>query len=204
MYRAPTRDGWKGSDWLSVVSFATAETAGAEFRSRFFLLRFCTDDLGVGVVAREAALFGGELEGFFAVEFGLADEFFDAVGEALCGIGMGARIGGSFGADQERDFAAGGAFLEGSGEFGEFAAAELFVQLGHFAREAGAAIAKDFACIGDTLRDAVRSFIKDDGAVLDAQALESAAAFAAACRQKADEKEFFVGQAGSGKGSKQG
>src|SRR2546426_5287243 len=116
---------------------------------------------------------------------------------------MRTRVGGRFGADQEGDFAAGGAFLEGSGEFGEFAATELFVQLGHFARDAGAAIAKHFTRVGDTLRDAVRRFVKNDGAVLDAQAFEGAAALAAARWQKTDEQEFFVGQARSGKGSQQ-
>src|SRR5882724_9983123 len=99
-------------------------------RSTLLFLGFGVDDLGVGVVARQAALFGGELEGFFAVELGLADEFFNAVGQALRGIGVGARVGGSLGADQERDFAARGAFLEGRLEFGKFAAAELFVHLG--------------------------------------------------------------------------
>jgi len=34
--------------------------------------------------ARQAALLGGELQRFFAVELGLADEFFDAVGQTLC------------------------------------------------------------------------------------------------------------------------
>jgi hypothetical protein len=56
-----------------------------------FELLFFAHDLVVGGTAREAALFGGELEGFFAVEFGLADEFFDTVGEALRGIGVRAR-----------------------------------------------------------------------------------------------------------------
>jgi len=159
--------------------------------------------LTVGVAAGDAAFFGGELEGFFAIELGLADEFFDTVGEALRGIGVSACVGGGFGADQEGDFAAGGAFFQGSREFGEFAAAELFVELGDFAGEAGAAIAEHFAGVGNALRDAVRRFVKNDGAVLDAQALEGAAAFTAARGQKADEEKFFVGQAGSRKGSEQ-
>src|SRR5260370_35517821 len=90
----------------------------------FFRLGFGVDNLGVGIVARQAALFCGELEGFFAVELGLADEFFDAVGEALRGIGVGARISGGFRGDQEANFAASGAVLEGSGEFGEVASAK--------------------------------------------------------------------------------
>src|SRR5258708_33663135 len=163
-------------------------------------LFFLAHDLIVCRSARQAVLLGDELQSIFAVELGLADEFFDAVGEALRGICLGAGVGGSFGADQERDFAAGGAFFEGSGEFGEFAAAELFVQLGHFARDAGGAIAEDFARVGNTLRDAVWRFVKDDGAVLDAQSFEGAAAFAAARRQEAYEEKFFVGQARGGKG----
>src|SRR5258706_4865359 len=169
----------------------------------FFLLAFGVDNLRVGIVARQAAFFGGEFEGFFAVELGLADEFFDAVGEALRGIGVGARISGGFGADQERNFAARGAFLEGSGEFGEFAAPELFVHLGHFARDARAAIAKHFARVGNTLRDTMRRLIKNDGAVLDAQAFEGATPFATARRQKPNEEELFVGQARGGEGSEQ-
>lgn len=40
------------------------------------------------------------------------DQFFDAFGEALHGIGGSAGVGGIFGADEERDFAFGGAFFE--------------------------------------------------------------------------------------------
>src|SRR5216684_7167460 len=167
------------ANWTAFVNLACLE-----FRSRLLLPLLRVNDLVVCRAPGQAAFFGGELQGFFAVELGLADEFFDAVGQALGGIGLGAGVGGSFGADQERDFAAGGAFFEGSGEFGEFAAAELFVQLGHFARDAGGAIAEDFARVGNTLRDAVRSFVKNDGAVLDAQTFEGAATFAAARRQE--------------------
>ena len=152
-------------------------------------------------MARQAAFLGGELQGFFAVEFGLADEFFDAVGETLRGVCLCARVGGGFGANQKRYFAARGAFFERSGEFGEFAAAELFVHLRHFARDAGAAIAEHFARISDALSDAVWRFIKNDGAILDAQAFEGAAALAGPRRQEADEEEFFAGQPRGGKGS---
>ena len=160
-------------------------------------------DLVVSGTPGQATLLGGELQGFFAVELGLANELLDAVGEALCGICLGARVGGSFGADQEGDFAAGGALVEGSGEFGKFAAAEFFVQLRHFARDAGTAIAENLPGVGNTLRDPLRSFVKDDGALLDAQAFEGAAPFAAARRQETDEEKFFVGQARGGKGSEQ-
>jgi len=154
-------------------------------------------------MARQAAFLGGELQGFFAVEFGLADEFFDAVGETLRGVCLCARVGGSFGTNQKRYFAARGAFFERSGEFGEFAAAELFVHLRHFTRDASAAIAKHFARISDALSDAVWRFVKNDSAVFDAQAFEGAAALTAAGRQKADEEKFFAGQSRSGKGSEQ-
>jgi hypothetical protein len=75
------------------------------------------------------------------------------------------------------------------------------VELGYFARDAGAAIAENLPRVGDTLRDTMRSLVKDDGAVLDAQALEGASAFAAARGQETYEEKFFVRQAGSGKGS---
>ena len=143
---------------------------------------------------REAALLSGQLQRFLAVELGLADELLDAVGEALRGIGLGARVGGGLRADQERDFAASGAFLERRGEFGEFAAAKLFVQLRHFARYAGAAIAQHFAGVGNTPRDPVRSFVKDDRAVLDAQVFKGAPPFATSRGQKSDKQKFLVGQ----------
>src|SRR5260370_40454389 len=151
-------------------------------------LFFLASDVVVCRAARQAVLLGGELQSIFAVELGLADEFFDAVGEALRGICLGAGVGGSFGADQERDFAAGGAFFEGSGEFGELAAAKLFVELGHFARDAGGAIAEDFARVGNTLRDPVWRFVKDDGAVLDAQSFDGPAAFAPGRRHETSQK----------------
>src|SRR5260370_42584445 len=75
------------------------------------------------------------------------------------------------------------------------------MHLRNSACEAGAAIAKLLPRVGNTLRDTVRSFVKDDGAVLDAQPFEGAAPFATASRQEANEQKFFVGQAGSGKGS---
>src|SRR6266403_266384 len=166
-------------------------------------LVFSAHDLIVCGAPRQTAFLGGQLQGFLAVELGLPDELFDAVGKTLRGICLGARVGGRFGADQERNFAACGAFVEGSGEFGKFAAADFFVQLCHFARDARAAIAENLPGVANTLRDSLRSFVKDDGAVLDAQAFEGAAAFAAARRQEADEQEFFVGQARGGKGSEQ-
>src|SRR5205807_5829452 len=61
---------------------------------------------------RQPAFLGGELQGFFAVELGLADELLDSVGEALSRICLRACVGGSLRPDQERNFAARGALLE--------------------------------------------------------------------------------------------
>src|SRR6266568_848798 len=166
-------------------------------------LLFFAHDLVVCRSARQAALLGSQLQCFLAVEFGLPDQFFDAVRKTLCGICLCPCVCGSFRADQERDFASGGALLEGTREFGKFAAAELFVHLRHFPRDAGAAIAKHFPSVGNTVRDPVRRFVKNDSAVLDAQPFEGAPPLAAPRRQKADEEKFFAGQARSGKGSKQ-
>jgi hypothetical protein len=130
------------------------------------------------------------------------DKFFDALGEALHRVSGGAGVGGIFGADEERDFAFGGTVFEGSEKLGKFAAAEFFVELGDFAGDARGAVAEDLACVGHAFRDAVRGFIKNDGAILDAQAFEGAAAFAGAGREKTNEEKFFVGQAAGGKRGK--
>src|SRR5579859_998888 len=159
------------------------------------------DDFVVGFAAGQAAFFCGEFEGFFAVEFGLVDQFFDALGEALHGIGGSAGVSGIFRADEQRDFSFCGSFLERGEKFGEFAAAKLFVELGDFAGDASGAVAENFAGVGDAFRDAVRGFIENDGAILDAQALEGAAAFAGARGEKANEEKFFVGQAACGERS---
>ena len=133
------------------------------------------------------------------------NEFLDALGQALHGVGGSAGVGGIFGTDEERDFAFGGALFEGSVEFGEFTAAKFFVDFGDFAGDTGVAVAENFAGIGDALGDAMRSFIENDRAVFDAQSLESASAFSAAVGKEADEKKFFVGQAAGGeRGEKRG
>jgi len=163
----------------------------------------CVDDLGVGGAAGEAAFLGGEFEGVLAVELGLVHEFFDAGGQRLRGVGVRTSFAGVGGADKQSDFATGGAFFEGGGDFGEFAAKKFFVELGDFAGEAGGAVAEDFAGVGDGFGDAMRSFVKDERAVFDAEALEGAAALAAAGGEKADEEKLFIGQAGGGKGSEQ-
>ena len=150
------------------LRLAPSNLARGEYRSLVFSICLRVNHLAVSVAPRQAAFFGGKLQSFLAVELGLADELFDAVGQALGGIRLCTRIGGSFGADQKRDFAAGGPFLKGNGQFGKFAAAKLFVQLRNFARDAGAAITENFARVGNTSRDPLRSLVKDDGAVFDA------------------------------------
>ncbi len=141
----------------------------------------------------------GELEGFLAVELGLADEFVDAVGEGLGSVAGGGGLAREGGTDEERDFAPDGFFFEGSGEFGESSAAKFFVDFGDFAGEAGGSVAEDFAGVGDGFGDAVGCFVEDKRAVFDAKAFEGAAAFAGPSGEKADEEKFFVGQAGGGK-----
>lgn len=68
------------------------------------------------------------------------------------------------------------------------------MELGDFAGDAGSAVAENLAGVSDAFRDAVRSFVKNDGAILDAQTLEGAAAFATAIGEKSYKEEFFVGE----------
>jgi hypothetical protein len=58
----------------------------ASAKSGFFAIRLRVDDLRIGVSAGQPALFGGQLQGFFAVELGLMHEFVDARGERLRGV----------------------------------------------------------------------------------------------------------------------
>src|SRR5260370_31101795 len=85
--------GWHVSNGLTILSC-------------FLAVRLGVNQLGVGVAPRQATLFGRKFQRFFAVEFGLANEFFDTVGEALRGVCPRAHVTGFFGADQESDFAA--------------------------------------------------------------------------------------------------
>jgi len=155
-------------------------------------------DLVVRRAAGDAAFLGGELQRFFAVELGLVHQFLDSRGEGLRGVGVVAGFRGVGGADEERDFAAGGALFERSGDLGEFAAEEFFVKFGDFAGEAGRAVAENFNGVGDAFLHAVRRFVKNDGAILDAKAFERAVAFAGARGEESDEEKLFVGKAGSG------
>src|SRR5229473_973259 len=95
------------ANWTAFVNRACLE-----FRSRLLLPLLRVNDLVVCRAARQAVLLGGKLQSIFAVEFGLADELLDAVGQALGGICLGSRVGRSFGTDQQRDFAARGAFVK--------------------------------------------------------------------------------------------
>jgi putative FmdB family regulatory protein len=130
-------------------------------------------------------------------------ELLDSGGEGLRGVRVGTCFGGIGGADQQGDFAAGGAFFERGGDLRKFAAEKLFVELGDFAGQARGTVAENFAGIGDGFGDTVGRFIEDEGAVLDAQAFERAASLPAAGRKKTDEEKLFVRQARSGKGSEQ-
>jgi putative FmdB family regulatory protein len=130
-------------------------------------------------------------------------EFVDAGGEGLRGVGVGTRFGSVGGADQQRDFAAGGAFFERRGDLRKFAAAKFFVELGDFAGQARGTVAENLAGVGDGFGDAVRRFVENERAVFDAQAFERAASLPAAGRKETDEEKFFVRQARSGKGSQQ-
>jgi len=51
--------------------------------------------------------------------------------------------------------------------------------------------------------DPVRCFVENDGAVLDAEPLERAAPFTAACGKKSGKKKFLVWQTRSGKSREQ-
>jgi hypothetical protein len=157
-----------------------------------------THDFVVGGAAGHAAFLGGELQGFFAVELGLVHQLLDAGGEGLRGVGVVASFRTVGGADEKRNFAAGGALYEGCQDLREFAAQKFFVELGDFAGQARRAIAENFNGVGDAFLHAVGRFVKNDGAVLDAKAFEGAVAFAGARGEEADEEELLVGQAGGG------
>jgi hypothetical protein len=75
------------------------------------------------------------------------------------------------------------------------------MEFGHFASKTSAAVAENLDCIHDTFGNAVRGFVENDGAVLDAKAFESTVAFPGASREKADKEKLFVGKAGGGEGS---
>jgi hypothetical protein len=80
-------------------------------------------------------------------------------------------------------------------KFGKFAAEKFFVDFGDFAGDAGRAVAENFSGVSNAFGDAMRGFIENDSAIFDAQPFEGAAAFPASVGKKADEEEFFVGQA---------
>src|SRR5262249_1826098 len=79
-------------------------------------------ELAISFPAGEAALFGGKFERFFAVEFGLADQFVHALGKSLRGVSLSGGLAGERRANQERNFPADRFFVQGGGKFGEGAA----------------------------------------------------------------------------------
>lgn len=68
------------------------------------------------------------------------------------------------------------------------------MELGDFAGDTGRAVAENFAGVGDTFGDAVRSFVENDGAILDAQTLEGATALAAAIGEKSYKRNSSLGR----------
>jgi hypothetical protein len=134
----------------------------------------------------------------------LAHEFVDALGKTLGGFSVSSGFHGHRRANQQSDFSTRGAFLKRENKFGEAGVAEFFVELGDFACEAGVAVAENFERVRDGLRNAVRSFVENDGAVFDTEALEGATAFSATIGKKSYKKKFFVGKARGGKGSEKG
>ena len=138
------------------------------------------EELAIGIPAGDATLLGSELEGFFAVELGQVDQFFDARGDRLGCVGVCAGHSGFGRADEQGHLAFGGPIAQGLHKIEEFAAPEFFVNFGDLAGQAGRAIAEDGQSVGDGVRDAVGRFVENHGALFDAETLESAAAFATA------------------------
>jgi len=66
------------------------------------------------------------------------------------------------------------------------------VQLGNFARDAGAAIAENLPGVGKHSPRHGAELVKDDRAVLDAQAFEGRGAVHRSARAKSRRREFFV------------
>jgi len=162
------------------------------------------EKLAVGVAFGDATFLGSEFEGILAIEFGLVHEFVDARGEGLRGVRLGARRILLGGANHQSNFALGGLRFEGLKEFGEPSASELLVNLSDLASEASVAVAEDGGGVGNGFGDAMGRFVKDQGAIFDAKTLKGALAFPAAGGKEAQEKKFFVRQAGSGKSREKG
>jgi hypothetical protein len=78
------------------------------------------------------------------------------------------------------------------------------MELGDFASEAGGTVAENGCGVGDGFGDAMGSFVEDQSAIFDAEALEGALALPTSSGEKAKEEEFFVGQARSGKSCEEG
>src|SRR5258708_2236218 len=84
------------------IAHSLAKTPGGGGRGVPSKLLFFAYDLIVPRTPRQPALFGGELQGFFAVEFGLAAELLHPLGQNLPGICLCTLRGGLFRGDHER------------------------------------------------------------------------------------------------------
>src|SRR6266849_2149561 len=148
------------------------------------------DELFVGVATGEAALFGGEFEGFLAVELGWMHQFFDTRGKSLRGVGVTRGVRVRCGADQQSNLSFGRPLFQRLQHFRQNFAAKFLVQLGAFTRQASGAVAENFEGVGDGFGDAVRRFVKNQSAIFDAEMLKRATALSAAWRQKSEEEKF--------------
>jgi len=106
-------------------------------------LVFFAHDLIVCGAPRQTAFLGGQLQGFLAVELGLPDELFDAVGKTLREFAWVRASAGASGPIKSVISPRAGRSSREVESSEKFAAAEFFVQLCHFARDARAAIAEN-------------------------------------------------------------
>ena len=93
--------------------------------------------------------------------------------------------------------------FEGLEEFREAAAAKLLMDLGNLAGKAGLAVTENRGGVGDGIGDPMRSFVKNQGAIFDAKALEGTLALTAAGREETEKEKFFIGETGCGKGGEE-
>src|SRR6266481_6400707 len=182
---------------MELQSSAAAAWATTFLKVFLFLSRrVFVKQLAIGVAACDAALFGGEFQGFLAVELCLVHQFIHTCGEGLRRVQLCARRPSVRRSKDQGDFAFGGMFFQRLHQSEECAAAEFFVNFRYFARQACWAVAENGERIGERLRDAVRRFIQDDGSVFDAQVFERAAALAGARRKESKKKKLFIWKAG--------
>src|SRR5215472_4696449 len=128
-------------------------------------------------------------------------EFVNACGQRLGRIRAGASFGRLRRADEQRDFPARRMRVERGGDFRELAANELFVELGHLARQACRPLTQNLARVGDAFGHAMRSFVENNGAVFDAKPFQCSPTFTAPSWQESYEKKLFGGQSRGGERS---